>query len=326
MNSPQISIVVPVYNVESVIARCIESITYQTFRDWELLLIDDGSFDNSGIICDEYARIDSRIKVIHKPNGGVSSARNMGIEMSKGEWICFIDSDDTIDHTYLADFSIESDKYDLYLQGYKRVVSGQIESEYSFKDLKQENLSSILAFTEDYRIINSPCYKLYKSSIIRKYNITFEVKTSYGEDHLFSLEYIKYVSKVKYSLACGYNYVISQGESLSHRIIPLDDIVYYTVTSRKKHVMLYEINHSKLYLSAINRRLLNNIVKISVENILAKRTFIDFSNSYHQIKPLIHFNSLSGLALSRKLFLALYYVLPVRLIYILLKSQYGKNS
>ena len=89
-----ISIIVPVYNVEKYLQRCIESILTQTETDFELLLIDDGSKDKSGLICDEYAQKDKRVNVIHKENGGVSSARNLGIEKANGEWMCFIDADD----------------------------------------------------------------------------------------------------------------------------------------------------------------------------------------------------------------------------------------
>lgn len=93
---PLISIIVPVYNSEKTLNRCIDSILSQTFHDWELLLIDDGSTDCSGEICDEYAIKDKRVKVFHKGNGGVSSARNVGLNNAKGEWITFIDSDDEI--------------------------------------------------------------------------------------------------------------------------------------------------------------------------------------------------------------------------------------
>ena len=92
--TPKISVIVPVYNVEKYLPRCIDSILSQTFTDFELLLIDDGSPDNCGKICDEYAAKDSRVRVFHKPNGGVSSARNLGLDNARGEWIAFIDSDD----------------------------------------------------------------------------------------------------------------------------------------------------------------------------------------------------------------------------------------
>ena len=91
-----LSIIVPVYNVELYIAECIDSILAQTFKDWELILVDDGSKDNSGKICDEYAQKDSRIKVIHKKNEGLSSSRNTGLDNISGKFVTFVDSDDVI--------------------------------------------------------------------------------------------------------------------------------------------------------------------------------------------------------------------------------------
>ncbi len=99
---PQISIIVPVYNIEKYFHRCVDSILSQTFTDFELLLINDGSNDNSGAICDEYAAKDARIRVFHKENGGVSSARNLGLDNAKGEWITFVDSDDYVKPDYLS--------------------------------------------------------------------------------------------------------------------------------------------------------------------------------------------------------------------------------
>lgn len=94
--NPIISIIIPVYNAEKTLNRCVDSVLNQTFHDWELLLIDDGSKDRSMYLCDEYALKDKRIKVFHKKNGGVSSARNMGLDYARGEWITFVDSDDYI--------------------------------------------------------------------------------------------------------------------------------------------------------------------------------------------------------------------------------------
>ena len=99
--SPIISVVVPVYNVEDYLPECVESILGQTFTDFELILVDDGSLDNCGTMCDSYEKKDSRVHVIHKENGGLSDARNKGIEQAKGRYITFIDSDDYIDATYL---------------------------------------------------------------------------------------------------------------------------------------------------------------------------------------------------------------------------------
>ena len=117
---PKVSVIVPVYKVEKYIGKCIESILSQTFKDFELILVDDGSPDSSGAICDQYAQKDSRIQVIHKTNGGVSSARNVGISKSNGEWLCFVDSDDTVDKDYIENFGLEQYKSELFIQGYKK--------------------------------------------------------------------------------------------------------------------------------------------------------------------------------------------------------------
>ena len=102
--NPKISVIVPVYNVEKYLCRCIDSILAQTFTDFELLLIDDGSKDSSGEICEEYAGKDARIRVFHRQNGGVSTARNLGIDKAKGEWIYFVDSDDVVLPSALGTF------------------------------------------------------------------------------------------------------------------------------------------------------------------------------------------------------------------------------
>ena len=99
--NPKLSIIVPVYNVEQYLDKCIKSILNQTFKDFELILVDDGSIDNSGEICDEYAKKDSRVKVIHKKNGGLAAARNTGLIIARGDYVGFVDSDDWIEPRYV---------------------------------------------------------------------------------------------------------------------------------------------------------------------------------------------------------------------------------
>ena len=99
MNEELISIIVPVYNVEEYLKECIDSIINQTYKRIEIILVDDGSTDKSGKICDDYAKIDKRIKVVHKENGGLSDARNVGISVSSGKYIAFVDSDDWVEKT-----------------------------------------------------------------------------------------------------------------------------------------------------------------------------------------------------------------------------------
>lgn len=120
--NPKISVIVPVYNVEKYLHRCIDSILAQTFTDFELLLIDDGSTDGSGAICDEYATKDNRVRVFHKENGGVSSARNLGLDNMRGGYLTFVDSDDWVDSTYLGEL-IEYSDADLVVSDF--IVEGE---------------------------------------------------------------------------------------------------------------------------------------------------------------------------------------------------------
>lgn len=122
-----ISVIVPVYNVEKYLSRCIESIINQTYTNIEIILVDDGSTDNSRIICDEYKKKDKRINVIHKKNGGLSDARNKGIEMSRGEYLCFIDSDDYIEESFVEEL------YEMCIKNNVKI------SQCSFEIVKEHN-------------------------------------------------------------------------------------------------------------------------------------------------------------------------------------------
>ena len=187
---PLISIIVPVYNAENTLSRCIDSIINQNFKDWELLLINDGSIDSSGHICDCYSNADSRIKVFHKKNGGVSSARNIGINNAKGEWITFVDSDDWIAQDALSiDFFNIND--DLLIFSYYSCINGSISphtmSKCIIKDKKKIDL-----FCEKYlinAILRAPWSKIFKKEKIG--NTRFDEKIIIGEDTLFVLDFLK---------------------------------------------------------------------------------------------------------------------------------------
>ena len=120
-----VSCIIPVYNTEKYLRRCIESVLAQTFVDWEMLLIDDGSTDASGSICDEYAAKDERIRVFHKENGGISSARNLGLNYAQGEWIFFVDSDDSLPKTSLESLLARSSDANIIAVGFIVVGGGK---------------------------------------------------------------------------------------------------------------------------------------------------------------------------------------------------------
>lgn len=202
-----ISIIVPIYNVEKYLHQCLDSILAQRNTDFELLLIDDGSLDKSGQICEEYALEDSRIRVFHKDNGGVSSARNFGLENAKGEWVTFIDSDDWVDEDYLANFAMDSD---LCVQGF---FSGELKIGYENVVVKKH----VGAFYLKHSYVAGPYCKLFKMDIVRKYQLRFDDQLSYGEDILFLMEYAKYSRSMSVVKSVGYHYRKAVENSLSVR-------------------------------------------------------------------------------------------------------------
>lgn len=191
-----ISVIVPVYNSEKYLHRCIDSILAQTYTDFELLLIDDGSKDNSGKICDEYAAKDSRIRVFHKENGGVSSARNMGLDNAQGEWITFVDSDDWVENDAYISLDKNSDKdiiinsFLMYYEGnfYKE---GDISLYISSKKQKDDFLFKYLHTG----LLTTVCSKIYKKDIIG--DIYFDKNVVVGEDTLFFLNVILRATQIQ---------------------------------------------------------------------------------------------------------------------------------
>jgi len=207
--SPKISVIVPVYKVEQYLSRCIDSMLEQTFTDFELLLINDGSTDDSGKICDEYAEIDSRIRVFHKKNEGVSSARNLGLKEAISEWICFVDSDDWVDKTYLEDFFLYPvAKNSIVVQG----ISYEFQDHkkrifFSYNNGLYDANSSNNGVVENELFHNGcPYAKLFEKQIIKANKIIFNESISLNEDHLFVLEYYKYIDNINLLSAMNYHY------------------------------------------------------------------------------------------------------------------------
>ena len=132
MKSPAISVMIPVYNSESFLRRCVDSATAQTFRDIEILLIDDGSTDSSGQLCDALARTDNRIRVIHRKNGGVADARNTGLDHARGEYLIFLDSDDYIDADMLETL------YGLALKYETKIAACTIADHFKAREIKEQ--------------------------------------------------------------------------------------------------------------------------------------------------------------------------------------------
>lgn len=192
---PQISVIVPVYNTEKYLHRCIDSILAQTFTDFELLLVDDGSTDSSGEICNEYAAKDSRVRVFHKANGGVSSARNLGLDNAKGEWITFVDSDDELTAFFSMVTGLGNE--DICIFPYM-VLSNNSYLQPQILDDDILNKKELDVFIRTYSIrgiLKTSWGKFYKKSKIS--SLRFEKEMRVGEDQLFLLQYLSKVESCR---------------------------------------------------------------------------------------------------------------------------------
>ncbi|WP_300795624.1 glycosyltransferase family A protein [uncultured Bacteroides sp.] len=222
-----ISIIVPVYNSGFTLEKCIESILKQTYANWELLLINDGSKDNSGAICEAYSQKDERIKVFHKENGGVSSARNMGLHNANGEWVTFVDSDDWVKESYLSNLLYHVDDNIDLVFSYSEIHTKNsfIKEKYSSKVVTLDNL--YIAFLEnDLHWHTSPWSKLFKMSIILKYNISFDEKLMLGEDLFFLYSYMLKTNSIYISSDTDYCYMYDSFNSLTKRFFTIESEIY----------------------------------------------------------------------------------------------------
>jgi len=192
--------------------RCIDSVLTQTFTDFEVLLIDDGSTDGSGIICEEYALKDSRVRVFHKPNGGLSSARNCGIDKAHGEWVTFCDPDDYVFPNWLENYSLDNaDWAQLIQQGAEAdraefIYHGTPSSRCGF-DYHGSPVDYILNLS-DSRMTGYTWMKAYRTDIIRKNNLYFDERIRLKEDEIFLFRYLSFVSMVISFDRQGYFYYI----------------------------------------------------------------------------------------------------------------------
>jgi glycosyltransferase involved in cell wall biosynthesis len=219
----KISIIVPIYNMEKHLEKCIDSILNQTYKNLEIILVNDGSKDNSGKICEEYIKLDRRVRVIHQENMGLSGARDSGIAISTGEYLQFVDPDDYVDTNITECFvnALLDSKSDLIISGYKKVFyysQSENKTITASKHLqgKFSKVDFLKNFGELYNemLINSTCNKLYSLKIIKEHGITSVLGLNRGQDLLFNLEYLKYCNKF-HVIGEAYYYYVQYGlESL----------------------------------------------------------------------------------------------------------------
>lgn len=308
-NKPLISIIVPVYNVEKHLNNCIDSIINQTYKNIEIILVDDGSKDNSSKICDNYINTDNRVKVFHKTNGGLSSTRNCGITNSTGEYITFIDSDDDIE-TYYVEYLyelIKKYKTKMSIAAYTIVSKNRtnnIGNGYKEELLNTEAALSRLLCEDGFTV--SACAKLYKKSLFN--NIKFP-EGKLCEDNGTTYKLIMKCKKIAYGNKSIYNYYKRENSIMTSNFnLKKLDLIELTDTMCKdiitKYPNLINETNKRIFNSrfSILRQMIyiddkNNLkikkVKIKIIKFLLKNKKIILSNKKSSIKDKIAILSLS---------------------------------
>lgn len=264
-DKPLVSIIIPVYNVSKYLSRCVDSILCQTYENFELLLIDDGSTDDSGCICDTYSCKDIRIKTFHKKNGGPSSSRNYGLDVANGDWIIFIDSDDYVSDDYIETFF----KYNKSFNEKVHVVQGF----HVFSDDESINYKEIhYSYTElctngtkiDYRIGRNRFFhswavwgKLFSKQIIDENKIRFNENVYIFEDGMFWHRYILYVQKIIYLAEQNYYYYRPK-ESIS-----ITSIHKLNISELKELCFFYKMYSTQLIRNySLDKEYANEIIRL----------------------------------------------------------------
>ena len=249
--SPLISVIVSIYNVQAYVEKSVQSIQKQTYKNLEIILVDDGSTDNSGKICDEFAGKDARIKVIHKANGGLSSARNEGIKVASGEYIAFVDGDDWIDESMYEDMlcAILSSEADLAICNYKEVSKNSVRDTSTDKITVFEGKEVLKVFIEEdevYQIQNAAWNKLYKRSLMGQLRFP---EGKLFEDIVYTTKLLAGSKRAVYVNKAYYNYIFDRSDSImnSKKVERLltDQIPAY----KEKGEFLLSIGEKELFLT-----------------------------------------------------------------------------
>lgn len=216
-----VSIIIPIFNPGEALSKCVESVLAQSFVDIEVILINDGSTDNSDCICRKVAAVDKRIKYFPQENAGVSAARNKGIAMASGKYLCFVDSDDFVDPGYVCSMveAIEISGADIVIQGLKQLRNGAVDKLELFDDgtFPVSSLSDKLF--DDVFYFCGPYCKLFKSSIVKDVTICFPAEMSYGEDAVFYHAYLENCKVIALLSCTNYNYTVANQGALSTKTL-----------------------------------------------------------------------------------------------------------
>ncbi len=279
-----VSIIIPVYKAEDCISRCLDSVISQSFPDWECILVDDGSPDNSGKICDDYAAKDSRIRVIHQKNAGASAARNTGMDIANGQYICFADADDYIKPEYISSMLEEREEdVDLILQGITH-IHGDRTDLLGFKNKQTFALDSTCDFFDNYSLFRfcGSYSKLFKRDIIEKYDIRYSTEIICAEDYDLLLRYLVHCDKMKVLTCCNYVYISNEG-SVSTRMYSFE----------KEYSGLCQIANSMgEFAKKVNNEGLTKQQQYLVTYYTQRVLFANYKNNYDRSQRLSNFKKI----------------------------------
>ena len=324
----KISIIMPVYNVKLYLEKAARSIIDQSFKDFELYLVDDGSTDGSSKLCDELSKTDNRIKVIHQNNAGAHNARNNALKLAKGKYVCFFDSDDYISSEMLKDLYDIAEKYDS-----KLVISGfYIETYYNedkfinfdyipvtTNNSEIQNFSNTLDFRThaylnfDKNMFYSPWNKLFRLDYLNNNNIKFPI--TYRDDFPFVIDVIKDIDNVTFTKTQYYHFLRKRSESETQKYV--SNLYDKREEEHKMMVDLYKYwniddNNSN---EMIARRYIDRIIEcmVNLYNKQCKLTNTQKRKEIHKYLNSENFNSCIKIAKPKKLYL--------KIIYLILKSK-----
>lgn len=287
-----VSVVVPIYNVEKWLERCLITILNQPFTNLEIILVNDGSTDNCRKICEHYAQIDKRIKVVHKENGGLSSARNAGIEVATGKYIVFIDPDDVITQDYFEILlsTAEKNNCDAVVSGYKKVPINEIVVP-GFKLNEVMNGKHFVLSSPNVHSNNDLCFVwryFYRLDVMKEKGIRFNEQVFIGEDVIFNLEFLLKSSRVYAIPGNHYDYTVNNPDSLMR--VPfkpkLESSLIKQYEVRKGLSKQYGLLEDREYRTDMANYYINTIYRRLLQNLRGNR---DSLNIYKELKRIINY-------------------------------------
>lgn len=291
MEESLVSVIVAVYNVESYLDKCMESICSQTYRNLEIILMNDGSRDNSGIICDAWTQRDARVKVCHKKNSGVSDTRNQGISMSCGDYIVFVDSDDYLEPDYIECMVEQMQEGVLPVTGYYIEIESEGRNKMTPRVLDKEPVKYLkgnqILTVYQAGMLNAPWNKLYDARQLKEKKIFFDTQINLGEDILFNLTYLK-ESQADFCIVNKpvYHYMRRGTESLDnkyrkdffeHQVMIFESMIAYAMQAKAEQADILQL-YSYYF----------NALVVAIDNLYCNRKTVGKQTYKERYKSLIN--------------------------------------